>query len=1146
MTTHDFSQLFADLDTHVAALQNPDIPQENALASLVAVLQNLQTAGANLQQENQDLIAQNQQNTRLLQAIVQQMPSAIYLLDLTTHQATFLSKDAFLGYDVAELATPDSIRQMAHPDDGEQVTAFWQSALRLSASEIASSEYRLRHKDGTWRWLYNWVTLLEPLTDKDEKQLLVTLDDVTNRREAELRPTKSEQDDRARQQMSLQSAALAAAANGIIITDRDGTIEWVNPAFSELTGYAVEEAIGQNPRLLKSGKHSQAFYQELWDTILSGRVWHGRMINQHKDGHLYHEEETITPVRNEQGIVTHFIAIKQDITTRVQAEEQLQKWAHLFEHADWGVVTSGADGKILELMNPAFARMHGYTVEELTGRLMTDVFAPEYRDDVAKHMRIANEQGRHTFESWHIHKDGTTFPVLVDVTAVKDNDGNILYRAASVQDISQRVRSEIEIRQRNTQLSLINSLNHAANRGDSLPKIIKLLCQKAQSMFAARDASVYLLSNDKQYLVLQDIALPSGLTRRLERLIGINIPAVKIHLTEDSFYYNSLQSGQAVIINDTEAIRRMIAEHIEDKLRHDLAPQIARLLNYDSVMCIPLMSGEEPVGLLNIARKTPFDKANLMQLAALAEQLTAVIQRKRTEEALKKANRRSALILQAAGEGIFGLDADGNVIFINPAAENMLGWSAADLVGKSPHSCIHHTHADNTPFPAANCPIHTTIQDGSTRHVNDGIFWRKDGSSFPVEYISQPVRESGNLLGAVVTFKDISERQRQEIYLQSQQRLATVGQLAAGIAHDFNNIMAVISLYSDLAANRIAPTEKLHRYLTTIQEQAKHAADLIRQILDFSRQSVMERHAVDLFSFVKELLKLLTRTLPENIHLKLDYGEGQYLVNADLTRLQQILMNLVINARDAMPGGGRLHFTMNLLALSPDAAPPMPDMPPGQWVCLSVSDTGEGIPPQNVPHIFEPFFSTKTQDKGTGLGLAQAYGIIKQHDGFIGVSSQVGSGTTFTIYLPALDSLHETPPDAAPEPMATGQGETILIVEDEEKIRTAVCDLLTTFNYRPLPAANGEDALALFTRHENEIVLVLSDVMMPGMSGLTLHQKLTAVNPAIKTILMTGYPLEKSGKMQLERGIVAWLQKPVNMEKLLRLIAQTLETTNEG
>ena len=263
----------------------------------------------------------------------------------------------------------------------------------------------------------------------------------------------------------------------------------------------------------------------------------------------------------------------------------------------------------------------------------------------------------------------------------------------------------------------------------------------------------------------------------------------------------------------------------------------------------------------------------------------------------------------------------------------------------------------------------------------------------------------------VLTLREVTEERDVQSRIQMQERLATVGQMAAGIAHDFNNIMAAILVYTDLMRSDAEMPATACNQLGIIQQQVQRASSLIRQILDFSRRSVMEQSSLDLLPFIKELDKMLRRVLPETISLRLLYQPGAYVVSADPTRLQQALMNLAVNGRDAMPEGGKLLFELDRLELLPGETPPVAEMQPGKWIRICVADTGVGIPSEVLAHIFEPFYTTKPVGQGTGLGLAQVYGIIKQHDGYIDVQSQLGRGASFNIYLPAQE---------APQPVIPG------------------------------------------------------------------------------------------------------------------------------
>ena len=382
------------------------------------------------------------------------------------------------------------------------------------------------------------------------------------------------------------------------------------------------------------------------------------------------------------------------------------------------------------------------------------------------------------------------------------------------------------------------------------------------------------------------------------------------------------------------------------------------------------------------------------------------------------------------------------------------------------------------------------------------------------------------------------ERRALEEQLFQSQKLESIGTLAAGIAHDFNNLLTGIIGYAQLLQRRADIPEVVRRHLGTINKQGQRAAHLIRQILDFSRKSVIQPQFLDLVPFLKETTNFLQRTIPENIRIILDVESMEHPVNADPAQIQQVVTNLAVNARDVMPDGGELRLRLSRFTLKSGERPPVAEMPPGAWVVLSVSDTGMGIPPEHLPRIFDPFFTTKEVGRGTGLGLAQVYGIVAQHEGFIDVKSRMGKGTTFIIYLPTLSAWEEMPEEKAPEELPVGRGETVLVVEDERVVLKMLRSLLAESGYRVLTAGNGQEALETYDRHGDEIALVLTDLVMPGMSGMELFHRLKERDPGVRVAVITGYPLEDGGDELLSRGVVAWVQKPVDFGKLTQVMRE--------
>jgi len=393
---------------------------------------------------------------------------------------------------------------------------------------------------------------------------------------------------------------------------------------------------------------------------------------------------------------------------------------------------------------------------------------------------------------------------------------------------------------------------------------------------------------------------------------------------------------------------------------------------------------------------------------------------------------------------------------------------------------------------------------------------------------------------------DITELKRAEKQLRQQERLAAVGQLAAGIAHDFNNILTGMIGFAQLLQMRPDVPESAKADLGRIVQEGRRAAHLIRQILDFGRKSIRMPQPLDLAAFLEEAGRFLRRTIPERTSIVLDILPGAYPVLADPTQLQQVLTNLAINAHDAMPAGGELRLSLSRLTLLPDMTAPVSDMPPGAWAVLSVGDTGTGMPPEVMNHLFEPFFTTKEVGRGTGLGLAQVYGIVRQHDGFIRAESQVGQGSTFYIYLPLTSAEGvQTTPETPPSPIPGGRGETILLVEDEPLVLAALRAMLEQLGYRVLTATNGQEALAVYSQHRREIALVLADLVMPVMDGGALFRALQAQDPHIRLVVTTGYPLGEEYQHLLAQGIAGWLQKPPDQAQLARVLRLALGQEHE-
>jgi len=524
--------------------------------------------------------------------------------------------------------------------------------------------------------------------------------------------------------------------------------------------------------------------------------------------------------------------------------------------------------------------------------------------------------------------------------------------------------------------------------------------------------------------------------------------------------------------------------------------------------------------------------------------LRYALERRRAEERLRRARDLISRIMETSPVGIVVADQQGHITFANQRAEQILG-----PLSPAPHAPAPRLSdwplqpLENGPGCPAPIPWQTVLQTGSTLH-DLRFFWHGGQHRLALSLNAAPLRDpSGRIDGLVVTLDDITERLELEERLRQSQKMECIGQLAAGVAHDINNVLTVIQGHADLLRESLPEDTPQARSIRQICAAAERAARFVRQLLLFSRKQVVQVKRLDLNQVLHNLAQLLPRLLGEDIPLELDAAPALPPVEADLGMLEQVIMNLAVNARDAMPNGGRLRLATSTLSLPECEAPRRGAPRGGLYVCLEVTDTGCGMDPATLARIFEPFFSTKETGKGTGLGLATVYGIVKQHQGWIDVASKPGAGTTFRIYLPASTGSPTESDDTTFEARPRGQRqETILVVEDEPDLRDLVCELLATCHYTVHAAANGPEALALWDRLEGRVDLLLTDVVMPqGINGRDLAEQLRRRKPDLRVIYTSGYTGTLAGRqLRLEDG---WfLPKPYRPTVLARVVRACLDS----
>ncbi|MBI5342693.1 MAG: PAS domain S-box protein [Deltaproteobacteria bacterium] len=506
--------------------------------------------------------------------------------------------------------------------------------------------------------------------------------------------------------------------------------------------------------------------------------------------------------------------------------------------------------------------------------------------------------------------------------------------------------------------------------------------------------------------------------------------------------------------------------------------------------------------------------------------------RKQSEEALQ----RLATAVEQSVEAIFITDPEGTIEYANPAFERITGYPPEEVIGRTPRILKSGKHGEEF-----YRELWATIKRGDV-WKGTIINQRKDGSLYEEEAILSPVRDSsGRLMNFVAVKRDVTDERKMEEQFRQSQKMEAVGKLAGGIAHDFNNLLTAITGYSELALNRMADEDPLRGHIQEIRGVARRAAALTRQLLAFSRRQILQPKVLDLNTVVTDIDQMLRRLIGEDINLLTFLESDLWRVKADPGQISQVLMNLAVNARDAMPSGGKLTIETSNVDIDEAYTRGHATMRPGAHVMIAMSDTGVGMNQETLSRIFEPFFTTKEMGKGTGLGLSTVYGIVKQSGGHIWVYSEPGRGTTFKIYLPRVEEAAEAP---EPAPDRTGRiegSETVLLVEDEEAVRMLVREILERYGYTVLAASNGEEALLASDRHEGKIHLMLCDVVMPGMSGVQLSRKIASSRPEMKVLYMSGY----TDNAIVHHGVLdpgtAFIEKPFSPDSLARKVRAVLD-----
>lgn len=608
------------------------------------------------------------------------------------------------------------------------------------------------------------------------------------------------------------------------------------------------------------------------------------------------------------------------------------------------------------------------------------------------------------------------------------------------------------------------------------------------------------MMNDAHIFIVEDEIL---VARDLEQqLTALGYTVVGIAASGEEALEQIERLQPQLVLMDIRLQGKMDGIATADVLRQQFSLPVVYLTAHADQATVARARITEPFGYI----LKPFEERELSTVVEMA------LYKHQAEQKLRASERRYAMTLQSIGDGVIATDANGYITLMNPVAEKLTGWAMSEASGKALTAVFAIIHAE-TRLPIAN-PVRQVLRDGVAVGLGDDtVLQSRGGDALIIEASAAPITDDhGQCTGVVLVFHDVTARRRTEQqlretenHLHQARKMDAIGRLAAGIAHDFNNQLTVINGYSRLLVRSMQGEDTRLTYLNRILAAGDRAEQLTHQLLAYSRRQVLQPQIINLNQIVIDTEQMLSRLIGEHIEIKIDLAPTLAQINADPTQFGQVLMNLVLNARDAMPNGGTVTISTANTVLAHEQLIRFPDLHPGPYVMLSVTDTGTGMTEEVRSQLFEPFFTTKEQGKGSGLGLATTYGIVKQSGGDIDVQSTVNHGSQFTIYIPALDNRISVEDTTAMDSTLLTGCETILVVDDEESIRNYVREILEICGYEVMTAASGPDALQMQDGRTTNLDLLLTDVVMPHMSGVELANRLTSQQTNTKVLYMSGY-----------------------------------------
>jgi two-component system cell cycle sensor histidine kinase/response regulator CckA len=910
---------------------------------------------------------------------------------------------------------------------------------------------------------------------------------------------------------------------------RNGNILYVNRKYLDLYRYnSLAEIVGQRV-VGQWAPESRGMIEELHRKRARGETTRQDLegIGLRHDGTQFDLHATVDVIELPDGPAA--VAFANDISERKRAEEALRLFRALVDRSNDAIeVIDPVTGQFLDVNEKASA-VHGYTRDEYMGLTVDDIdpkLESRVEGGLVGHISALKQKGSMIFEAEHRRKDGSFFPVEINASYICLERDYIL---AVVRDISDRKQAEQQIRRLNRLYAVLSGINTLIVRERDPQTMLAAACNEAIETGGFRMAWIGMLDDAMQ--VLKPVA-SAGVVDGYMEVLDIDLKSATRSAGPTG---RAVQTGEYQVCNDIATDPR-------------LSPwrDVALQRGYRSAAAFPLSIAGRVAGafILYSAETDFFNLEEIRLLDELAKDIGFALEvnekemeRQRAETNLRSSEERFRLLIENASDMVTVMNGGGIIGYSSPSVTRQLGYQEEELLNRN---CFEIVHPEDR--MKATSAIEHTISDPAATNVVECRVQHRDGSWRILEIIGRSVPDMAADGFVVLNSRDVTESRSLEEQFRQSQKMEGIGQLAGGVAHDFNNLLSATMMLCELTQMMPDLPEQAQANLRDILSVTESAANLTRQLLLFSRRQVMQPRNLDINESVTGITKFLQRIIGEDINIQLNVHTAPLVTHADPGMLDQVLMNLSVNARDAMPEGGRLVIETSLKTVDESMAHRYPDATPGRYACLRVSDTGEGIPPEIMSRIFEPFFTTKEAGKGTGLGLATVFGIVKQHGGWLTVDTKVGEGTSFEAYFPLITASAESANGRAAKDEPSGGTETILLVEDDKMVMMMTRTILDHVGYRVLEAAHGVEALEVWDRESGKVDLLLTDLVMPeGISGRQLATILQKRKPELKVVLTSGYSADIAGTELMPQQGQIFVQKPCSGYQLLEAVRTCLD-----